>query len=205
MPKIIPAPITMRTAGQHSAVNVRPQAHTPRTITTAEATDVGFLEQQPDEELIRIGVQMIRQRDETQAALDAITGVLDGRFDQLAVSESIIKEYGIADRKVTNTWTVNMEHLDELRAKLGKEFSEWIEEGDKISVVAHRVAELKILLGHEYDDFFHVEPVAKLKRTAQKLVQMTNSPAARPKIIPAYRQYIGVETKARVAIRPVEL
>jgi len=203
MPKIIPAPITMRTAGQRSAVNVRPQAHTPRTITTAEATDVGFLEQQPDEELIRIGVQMIRQRDETQAALDAITSVLDGRFDHLAVSESIIKEYGVADRKVANTWVVNEQHLDELRAKLGKEFSEWIEEGEKVSVVADRVQELRNMLGNDYHEFFKSEPVVKLKKVAINLLRMPNSPAARPRISPTYRKFFSVETKAKITIRPV--
>lgn len=196
MAKIIAAPVTMRPAA-------RAQQQT-KTVSAEAATDTGWLEQQSDEELIRVGVLMMRQRDAHQTALDAVLTVLDGRFDQLAVSESIIKEHGIADRKVTNTWLVNAQHLEELRAKLGKEFSQWIEEGEEVSVVADRVQELRDMLGKDYHEFFHSEPVAKLRRTAQKLVQTSTSPSAQPKIIPAYRKFFSVETKSRVAIRPVE-
>lgn len=197
MSKILPIATTTRGGARTAARTIRP-------VSIEEANDFGFLERQPDDELIRIGVQMLRQRAAIAEVLEKLYSVLDGRFDQVAVTESIIKEYGIADRKVTNTWTVNEQNLEEFRELLGKEFSHWVDESQAVSVVADRAEELRGRLGAEYEEFFRITPVVKLNRTAQKLVKTRDSPAAKPKIQPAYRKFVSVDTRAKVSIRPVE-
>ncbi len=113
-----------------------------------------FAERCTDTDLVAQHVTLGNLIANAQAEQLVLEDVLEGRFPAEKTREQIVTPYGVAERKVTNSYFPDTEKMDELKAKLGPRFEEYIKETDKYRLAKAKVEELIQRLGPDSDEFF---------------------------------------------------
>ncbi len=132
---------------------------------------------------------------------------LEERFGKEETYERLVAHDGVAERKVTRTYTTNPDKMPMLREKLGKEFPDYIEESTQYSLIGDKVDALLNALGDEADFFLSEEEKYKARPQATKVLRMDEEETKQKKlrgVRSILRKAIDVEERVRITVRPVE-
>lgn len=146
----------------------------PRGITTDEAERLHKIyDRQSDADLIKLHCTCQAVEMQAKAEQLAIEEVLQTRFPGLKMKEQIVTRFGVAERKVSNRYVPDPEKMEELRERLGAEFSEYFTEKTSHTVPRDRIDELVEWLGEEADQFIITKPKFTATRAATDAVVLS--------------------------------
>lgn len=169
------------------------------TVEQAEGLS-HILEGMSDHDLIRVHTEITRMVGNAQHELTMLESAIETRFPAEKTTEQIVTPYGIAERKVTNTYVPNAELMDEAKEELGPYWSEYFTEKDAYKVDPTKVDDLLTRLGSDADHYFMRTVRYSATRKAADAVRTGEGDAADVKYLTGI---IDVVQKISLKITPV--
>lgn len=159
---------------------------------------VRLMRKKPSAEIIRLAVNALRVKESAQREYDICCDALSDRFDSEKMTDQIITEEGVAERKITNKWNVLPEKVLTLWKKLGApEYATAIEETMKYTVPEPLMPGLVEFLGNRVDDFV----------TSSRSFTVTPAARARSKNDADFAKTLGIavdiESTVSIKVKPV--
>lgn len=151
----------------------------------------------PDD-IIAYGVRALRAAAVAKEDYEIAKAALEGHFPGEKATEHLIRESGVAERKVETSWNVIEENLPDLRQVLAAEFDLVIETKETYEVPDARMPALREVLGDREREFV-------VRKTSYGV---TRSAQGQAKTDPAFAARIGMAikktVKTTIKITPVE-
>ncbi|HVZ40044.1 MAG TPA: hypothetical protein VHI13_12270 [Candidatus Kapabacteria bacterium] len=183
----------------------RDAAKKPRPLATAEApaedARLRRLARMDNAQLVALALRCLDDQRKACLEYEQICSVLEGRFPGEKNAEMIVTTEGVAERTVTNSYTLVEDRVDALRKALGMEFGTYVKVEKEHVVPEDRIGPLIEKLGVDAKRFVHTTELLKLstQATAWLRAESAEGDVARRRL----DGYYVKKSKAKISVKPV--
>lgn len=174
----------------------RAPADRGQTITPEDPRIRRFTRMSTDQ-LVALGVRCLEDQARAKEEYGIICEILEPRFPHQKQEEEIVTVEGVAKRKVTNAYSIDQERIPNMKAILGKEFREFVDEDVEYSVPTDRIAALKDKLGADARRFIKTAVKWKPSPLLTARLRSGADPADR------VEGFVEVISTTKVTVKPI--